>query len=756
MFKRVLISLSIGPLLTISAISVAEESSGTGVGNLSFDDEMVVTARKREESIQEVPIAVTAFSSQLIEDAGLQNIEDIAMMTPGFTFTELFGNVGNPVIRGMSTTIGEPNVGLFIDGVYQESRVAMDSLFGDELERVEVTKGPQSALYGRNTFAGAINYVTKKPGNDGEGTLETTLGSKGRKDVRVSYNGAITEDTLFYRVAAMHTGFDGFFANEKTGGELDDRQSNIYSVSLLSIPADNLEMTLRVNVEDTNNGDEAVQFIENNTNGPLPITHPLLIALANPPFNYPLQNQLYTGDVPSLTEGFAVTPGYNERDNVNSSFRLDWDLDWATFTSITGYNNLKLNEARDTDYTAADVQYSTTKTDQDEFSQEFRLTSMDDQSIRWMVGLYFYDTDKKEKIDHVGGALPEPFLTFSSFLPPGTFPALTNSSVSDESTRNLSGYGSFGFDLTDQLSLTLSGRYSYERKKANVVQGADSFDESKTFNYFTPKIALDYQFSDDAMIYASVAKAVKSGGFNTPVSVGGTEPPKPSERTFDEEKSVNYEIGIKSAWMDNRVTTNLALFYIKWEDQIVRALGGATGRAILNQNAGESSSRGFEFEVAAKPVRNWDIAAGLSYTDAHYDEYTFPALSLFGLDPVLDGNDMQYVSEWTANASVQHVQPSAFEDFDWKTRLDVMYQSEQPVQAVDNIGVLPGRTIVNLRSGVENDTYKLAFWVYNLFDNDESIGGVVLPNPANPAVGFQGLIQGPKERTYGVTASIKF
>ena len=752
MFKRTILSLACCQVLSLPAVAFAEDSA-TGADDLSLG-EMVVTTRKREETLQEVPIAITAFSAELIKDADLQNIEDIAMMTPGFTFTQLFGNVGNPVIRGMSTTIGEPNVGFFIDGVYQESRGAMEAMFGDELERIEVAKGPQSALYGRNTFAGAINYVTKKPGNDGEGTLEATLGNKGRKDVRVSYSGAITEDTLFYRVGAMHSGFDGFYTNEKTGGDLDDKQSNIYSMSLLAIPTDNLEMTFRVNVENTNDGDDAVQFIENNTNGPLPITHPLFNALLTN-FAYPLQQQLYTGDVPSLTKGFAVTPGHNERDNVNTSFRLDWDLDTVTLTSITGYNNLKLDEARDTDYSVADVQYSTTKTDQDEFSQEFRLTSID-QPIRWMAGLYFYDMDKKQKINHIGGTLPQPFATFSGFLPPGTFPALSSSSVSDENTRNWAGFGSLGFDLTDQLALTLSGRYSYERKQAKVIAGANSFNESRSFNNFTPKIALDYQISDDAMVYASVAKAVKAGGFNTPVSAAGTEAPKPSERAYDEERSMNYEIGVKSAWLDNRVTTNLAVFYIKWKDQIVRALGGASGRAILNQNAGESSSRGFEFELAVKPAKNWDIAAGLAYTDAHYDKYTFPALSLFGFNPKLDGNDMQFVSKWTANTSVQYVQPSAFDNFDWKTRLDVMYQSEQAVQAVDNIGVLPDRTIVNLRSGLENNNYKVTFWVNNLFDNDESIGGVTLPNPANPAVGFQGLIQGPKERTYGITASVKF
>lgn len=729
MLKRTILSLACCQILS-PVMVLADDIDITGADSLSLG-EMVVTTRKREETLQEVPIAITVFSSELIEDADLQSIEDIALMTPGLTFTQLFGNIGNPVIRGLSTTIGEPNVGFFIDGVYQESRGSMEAMFGDELERIEIAKGPQSALYGRNTFAGAVNYVTKQPGNDGEGRLEVTLGNEGRKDARLSYSGAITEDTLFFRVGAMHSGFDGFYKNELTGGDLDDKQSNVYSLSLLALPTDDLEMVFRIAVENTNDGDNAVQFVDNNAFGALPIGHPGLA-----PFNQP---QIYTGDAPSLTHGFAVTPGHNERDNVSTSFRLDWDLDNFTFTSITGYNDLEIDLAIDTDYSDASFQFTTEKTDQDEFSQELRLTSLD-QPIRWMAGLYFYELDKKTKINAVGLAVARPDLTYNT--------------VSDESTRNWAAFGSLGFDLTDQVALTLSGRYSSERKEATVSGDQGNFDENETFNNFTPKVALDYQLTDNAMVYASVAKAVKSGGFNTPVSGGGAGVPLLSERAYDEEKSINYEIGIKSSWLNNRLTTNLAVFYIDWEDQIVRTLNANS--AILNANAGDSSSRGFELELAAKPAKNWDVTMGIAYTDAHYDKYTFPALPLFGVNPVLDGNDIQLVSEWTANTSVQYTKPFAIAGFDWTSRLDILYQSEQAIQAIDDIGVIPDRTLVNLRSGLENDKYKVSFWVKNLFDDDEAIGAVTIPNPANRAVGFQGLVQGPVERTYGVTASVKF
>lgn len=160
------------------ATTAGADASALAVDEDISQAEIVVTARKREESLQDVPLAITVFTAVQIENAGIDNIEDVARLTPGFTFTPLFGgNQSTPVIRGLSTTIGEPNVGFFVDGVYQSSRAVMDSLLGDDIARIEVVKGPQSALYGRNTFGGAINYVTRTPTNDLSGRIRGTIGN---------------------------------------------------------------------------------------------------------------------------------------------------------------------------------------------------------------------------------------------------------------------------------------------------------------------------------------------------------------------------------------------------------------------------------------------------------------------------------------------------------------------------------------------------------------------------------------------------
>jgi len=716
-------------------------------------DEMTVTIQKREEVLQETFAAITAFSAQKIENANIQNIEDISLLTPGFTYiTLLGGRVGNPVIRGANTIIGESNVGFFIDGVYQESRELMNALLSEDIERIEIARGPQSALYGRNTFAGAINYISKRPTNESSGKLKLTLGNYGRKKANLSHSGVIMKDTLFYRGSVAHSSFDGLYDNELTGSKLDDKQSNVYSLSLLALPSDNLEVDFKIAMENTNDGDEAFQFVGNNAGFSSNQLAPPLPFIFN-------DYQFHDGELPSLTNKFAVTPGYHERDNFTSSLRADLDLEQVTLTLITGYNDLSLKSRYDSDYEARRIGTSSEKVEQDEFSQEFRLTSFD-QPIRWMTGIYFYhlNKDRITRDEFVSEAVLGPLATA---LSPNIL------SKSNASTQNWAVFGSIGFDVTNKLGLTLSSRYAYERKEVDVVDtnlitlSTGRFKDDAIFNNFTPKVVLDYPLTNSAMIYGSIAKAVKSGGFNT--STFGGRVPSADERTFDEEKSMNYEVGIKTSWLNNRITANLAVFLIKWDDQIVRALG--VNQALLNANIGESSSKGFELELAAKPAKNWGLTAGLSYTDARYDKYTFDALSIIGLDPVLDGNSMQYVSEWTANASVQYVKPRITTRFDWKSRIDVFYQSEQSASFIDDSPMLPDRTIVNVNTGMESKKYSLTLWVKNLFDNDDPSSASLLPNPAEAAgylptkLGyqqFQTLTKAPVERTFGLTASMKF
>ncbi len=724
-------------------------------------EEVVVSARRRDESLQEVPLAITAFTASDIENAGIDNAEDIALHTPGFTFAKLFGQGSStPVIRGMSTSIGEPNVGFFVDGVYQSSRNIMDAMLGGNIERVEVAKGPQSALYGRNTFAGAINFVTRKPTEETRGLLEATAGNGGHKKVRINVSGPLIEDKMFYQFGTLHSQADGFFTNELTGDDLDTLESTILTGALLFYPSEQSEIIARVGYDRTSDGDYAQRFLVNNTSPANPTPAPL-----------PPAFQGYEGELTNYESGFAVTPGHNDHDSLTSSLTAKIDLEEVSITSITGYNDLDIDIATDNDYEARSLRYLTQKVEQQEFSQELRLSSASDEALHWVVGAYYYkleaDTDNVDTfVDEalvLSGALQGTPL--AGLLPPGV------NNATAENTESFSIFGSLDIDITDSLTATLEGRWTTEDKDIVAVDTnpltmvKSTFDQDASFDNFVPRFTLNYQLNEDSMLYGSVAKAVKTGGFNVNTAAGAI---LDSERTYSPEKSWNYELGLKNTLAGGRMTLNLAAFYTKWDDQIVRALGETF--AVLNANAGESSVKGVELELKAEIIGGLDISAGLAYTDSSYDDYTFGALEGLGFDPVLDGTRLQYVSDIQANASVQYF-TTLGNDLGWKTRLDVSHQSDQSV--VQNDGAYSGdATIVNFRTSIETESWELVFWIDNLFEEDSAVGGAFTANqatrfdtanslvdPTITPVGFQAfnaLSWSRNPREWGVTARYKF
>lgn len=756
--KRSLLS-SVSALI-VGVFGTADVNAQNGqVTNTSIGvPEIVVTTRKREENLQQVPIAITAFTAVDIRDAGIQSIDDIALLTPGFTISPLFGQSGavTPVIRGLSQTIGETNVGFFIDGVYQSSRATMESLLGDNIERIEIAKGPQSALYGRNTFGGAINYISKPPGDEFEASAEVTYGRDEEFDIRASVGGPIIADRLFFRAGFTHHEKDGYFTNELTGGTLDDRNSEIYTGTLRATPNDDIDIRFNIGFENTNDGDDPLVFATNNIRPADLFGVGLLVP------------QVFGGELPNPRGGFAFTPGYLNRDNLSMSLSVDWDLGAVTVTSITGYNDLDLDDLTDDDYEARVIHETLVIKDLQEFSQELRIASNGDGRFNWMLGGYYYDLDEKTITDgrNVGlGAALE--TTLAGFMLP-FFGTSSFASDVTEKTKSYAVFGQAGADVTEQLAFTFSGRFTHEKKSVNSVDSAGVFVDSDTFNSFTPRVSLDYQVTDDAMVYFSAAKAIKSGGFNVVSGLGSIAD---SERTYGKEKSWNYELGAKTSWFDNRMTFNVTGYYISWKDQIVRALGSTF--VPLNINAGETTSHGVEIEMAAQPLEGLDLRAGFAYTDAEYEDFDFTTLLLVGFDPAetqLAGTRLQYVSKYTANGTVQYRTPVT-NDINWFNRFDVMYQTDQ--SAVQTADAFTGdRTLVNLKTGFEMERVSVTFSVDNVFNNRVANNGVFVPNPARrfdfangfptilgvpgfgPAVGFEafgGLVHASPPRVWGVT-----
>jgi len=738
---RQIVTVSLLSMLVSPVLAQSDSSSSTGAS--SPLEEITVTARKRSERLQDVPISISAFSASDIEEAGIENVRDVAQMTPGLTWTALFGSSGGPVIRGVSTNIGEPNVGFFLDGVYQSSRATMDALIGG-VERIEIAKGPQSALYGRNTFGGAVNYITKRPGDIREAQVELTVGDNGRQKIGASLSGPLS-DTFAYRVGVSYDSFDGYYTNELTGGDLDSKESILAALSLEAKPSDSLDIVFRIGIEDTDNGDFPIQFVRNNSQ---------FIAV---PFN---DFQVFRKELPGATNGFAVTPGTFERQHLNTSLSITKDFENLTLTAITGFNDLDIDSNSDNDYEARPLSWQIALTDQQEFSQELRLSGGGERN-NWTVGVYYFDLDLDTDVD---SRFIDPALdaVFSPPAGPLSFLGVGSASlVNNETTENLALFGEFEFFLSEAWRLSLSARWADEEKTldtfvSNPHSGFVLADLTLKDDWqsFTPKVSLSYSLNDDAMLYGSVAKAIKAGGFNALVNVTD------AERRYDQEESLNYEFGAKIGWADGRAYTNVALFRIDWTDQIVRALG--VSGALLNTNAGETTSQGIEVELVAKLTDNLDIRLGYAYTDSEYDNYVFASLANFGIDPDVSGIPLQNVSKNQANASIQYSR-EVTTDWSWNFRIDSSFRSEQcTIQSCD--AVVGDATFTNIRTGFDSDNWSVDLWVNNAFDEDTPLAAAYVQSRGRAAdiLGgsgiqfFNAMTTSADLRSYGITARYRF
>ncbi|KAF0170018.1 MAG: TonB-dependent receptor, partial [Alphaproteobacteria bacterium] len=737
----------------------AQESSGA-IGD-GASDEIIVTARKREESLQSVPLSITAFTERTIEAAGIDNIEDIAQMTPGFTFAPLFGGAAaTPVIRGQSTTIGEPNVGFFVDGVYQSSRAIMDASLGDDVARVEIVKGPQSALYGRNTFGGAVNIISRAPADALEGHIEASYGDFNTMSLRGSMSGPIAGDSLHFRIGATHRTSDGYFNNGLTGGDLDTRETTVIAGMLEARPTENINIRLRVAHENTHDGDDPIRFAANNA-APANLT--------GPPF--PATNQIFRGEL-TAPGAFAVTPGHNDRQLTASSLTVNWDFDKVAFTSISGFNDLTLDSAVDNDYSAVRARYATSVADLYEVSQEIRLASTGEGRFQWMAGAYYFllhsDTHLEDR--WAADALP---IASNLAIPNGVRRQLLGGLINDltEETESTSVFAQVSYNITDRLRASAEARWNNETKRVSSTDASQltglvtgTYVNSRDFDNVLPRFTLDYQATDDILLYASAAQGEKVGGFNV-VTVAGAI--LPGERTYNPESAWNYEVGAKTSWYDGRLVLNGAAYYIDWSDQIVRALGATF--ATLNTNAGQTTVKGVELEMRARPADGLEISAGVAYTDSHYDKYTFGTLALLGMSPVLDGRRLQYVSEWQSNLAVQYTVPVA-NGVDWFSRADFAYQSDQSsVQTAD--AFTGAASILNLRTGIDFKNVSVRLFANNVTEEDSALVATFIPSAAQHLQWAQGAIgAGPitglqafgaavttrPPRTWGASLNVKF
>lgn len=588
---------------------------------------IVVTARKREENLQDVPLSVTAFTSAKIEEAGLKSLGDLAQQTLGFSFREGFGrNADRPVIRGMANIQGNANAAFFVDGVFVTGSIASYQL--DNLERVEIVKGPQSALYGRQTFSGAINYVTRKPDNEFMGRISGTLGSDRFRELSGFVSGPIAKDHLFFELNARYYNFGGQYANVIDPAETLGRQrTKSVGATLRWKPTETLDIVGRVGYAEDRDGFYPIARIGRIVGQTLTAASPLTY---NPNglncFLPQLTGTLVNGRPLSSTRvrgyrcGEIVTPsvfalntaeyraaGFPDglaRDVFRSSIRADLDVNDWTFTLIGAINTRKQTTPIDQDYSdLRSLSFETIDQSGSKDKQaEFRITSPADKRIRGIAGIFYYDEkDNISVIDPATGRVidgnysanlnvivPNPAGAGSitrSFIVGDSSSLITRNPVSRNLINNVAAFAQLEFDITDRLTASIEGRYAREKvssigtSSATVTVGGvptlftRPISESGTYKKFLPRGTVDWKVTDDILLYGVAAKGNKPGGINAGLLSAVYDDSEVARfrslgiTTFKEESVLSYELGAKTSLFDKRMTLNFAAFYLDWSNQ---------------------------------------------------------------------------------------------------------------------------------------------------------------------------------------------
>lgn len=662
-------ALSLSLCLAAATLPLAAQEEGLA--------EVVVTARRAEENLQKVPLSITALSARELEAAGATTVEDIAALTPGFSFRNGFGRAfQRPVIRGMANISGSPNASFFIDGVYVNGPISGYNL--DNLERVEVIRGPQSALFGRSTFSGAINYVTRKPGDEYEGGLTATLGNYDHQNYSAWVSGPIARDTLGFELNANYYTRDGQYLNihsdkHDVGGE----QTKSVGGALSWTPAEVFDATLRVNYVE--NKDEMPAIVR--LGGPDTGFTAEHVRNCYQPLAGTRRRGYFCGTMPTLDfvsvntteyEDAGIFPGQVSK-LFRSSLAMNLDLGDYTLTSTSSWDRIESETASDQDYSSTrgfgGAFETYTSAGEDIWSQELRLASPRDGRVRWQAGLYMFE-QKPDSTAIAGNLVANPVAE-----QPDLPPVMTTQAI-DSRTRNKAAFAMVEFDVLENLTLTAEARYAEDEihtggtsvfsKSSNTGFLPGSFSAGCTvvdtpnagnparqtltctnpyvndaqFDNFLPRFTATWLATDELTLYAQYAKGNKPGGFNADSQNARIQPVSRADLVtlglvdYDEEEADSYELGVKSQWLDRRLQVNGAVYFIDWTNQQLtqtspvseegRAVGAAAQPQFLTSytaNLGRSEIFGAELEMLAVLGDHWSLRLTYAYQDAKIREY---------------------------------------------------------------------------------------------------------------------------------------
>ena len=793
----------------------AEEASDPG---LNDPGAIVVTARRREERAQDVPIALSVLSNVNLQQQATFSIQQITQLAPTLQFSSSNPRNTSLNIRGLGVSVGltndglEQGVGFYVDGIYS-SRPASAAFDLTDVERVEVLRGPQGTLFGKNTTAGAINITTQRPSFTPEGQFEASLGTHQFVQVKGSVSAPLVDDVLAGRIAVGYTSRDGYVRSTKTGRNVNDLDNFAVRGQLLWKPAPNLNVRL-IGDYNLQNPDCCTQvYVRTGSTLRAPSRQFAALAQAARP-GYALPS---TNPYDRLAD---VDGKINARSEIGGvGLIAELDLGTATATSISSWRYWRWLPANDRDYTALDVlRQSANRNQQDAYSQEFRLSSNGKNTIDYTVGVYAYNQLLKGQNVTEYGAEAARFQAVSATkrVPsdPPTVPATTASvpvfvptnlldgyfsrSANRSIIRSYAGFGQLTWNITPTLHLTPGLRYTYEQKRstyAQVVGGGpalatldpnpanqkalltarygvaapQAYDANFDKGALTGDINLSWQPVRDILVYGGYSRGFKSGGLNlagvpnvsTTVNADGsaTTVPLTSVAIIKPERNETFEIGLKTQFFDRQLTANFAIFrsdVTNYQANVVDTSGADNLIRPFLANVPSVRSQGVEFDLSVVPIGGFSGYFRGAYTDATYR--SFPnapcPLELIGGPSAqcnLSGKQLPGVSEWALSAGGEYRVPVGSGEA--YIGVDANYRSSFNGDATDSIYTrIDGYTLVNARIGfAAAKGWEIFALVRNVFDKDY----LLLVTPQAGSTGFISGLPGDP-RTFQVTGRYRF
>ncbi|QFU76248.1 TonB-dependent receptor [Halioglobus maricola] len=752
----------------IASLSIA---SGSGVNAQALVlEEVIVTAQKRTESLQDVPISVATMSGDRIDDIGITSLQEITQYMPNVTVNAGSGTP-NLFIRGIGSGTNqgfEQSVGMYIDGVYAGRGPLAAVPTTMDLERVEVLKGPQGILFGKNTIAGAINITSNRPSDEFEGMVEAMYEFEyGGQQYNMVLNAPLT-DSLSGRLAVRHDApGDGWWENVATGDEGPEFDNWYARGSLRWEATDNLEINAKYEYGDFQSDNTQTVVYQSDFVG----------------------QENFAGVVPipvvsDYDKGAGDAGTRKTTDTEVLALTIDWHLDFATFTSISAYSAYDLLSTGDTDVAAAPSLHRTRWEDYEQYSQELRLVSPGGETIDWIAGAYYQrnELDISRRIETIDFLQSGPLSTSALYAPDPGVP-----SVFDQEGESWAVFGQGTWNVSDTLRLTLGLRYNEETKDldkstnseglqvragsnpnllvysdpANFYSIADlrqhNFtDLSRDEDKVTYSTNVQWDVSDDTMLYASVSTGFKGGGFDESYSgagyeirlvhpitnepIGGSVPGNdPSILEVEDEEVLAYELGAKMSLLEGAAELNFAVFRMEYDNLQVSSLVGDVFRV---GNAAEAISQGLEVDGRILLAEGLTIGGAMAYLDASYDDFTGATCTTpQSMDPTnnpgcltedgsniteprqpggqdLSGETLVFSPEWSASLFAQYVVPLG-SNMQLINSLDINY-SDEFFTSLDLDPNTPhdATSIINARIALasNDDTWSVALIGKNLTD----------------------------------------